>query len=605
MIGLQIEQDATAVPLRGRATALLHLLVAMVRAEPRRTMTAIAVVTAGNVSGLGVAFAVKVAVDAATHHDRSRAVTAAVVLTASLALSLGATYPIATVGMDLRERATQAIRRRIMELVTSVSGIEHHERPAYLNRVEGLMRADLDLGEAIASVVDNIATLTLLAISTVMLAGIHPALAVLPATAVPAFLCGMVTQRRGLAFSERTGPLWAFKKGLTQGVAWERTYGPELRLAGAASAIQRLQRDAADRLVHLKARLETTNSAIQLAGDAIFAAGHVAALAFVAHRALQGSMDAGDIVLAVVLAGRVRAHVLDALANAQHLHTMLIIIARVHWLEDHARSEDAGGSTPPPTALATGIRLEAVSFVYPGTSETVLDAVDLDLPAGTIVAVVGENGAGKSTLTKLLCGFYRPTSGRILVDGVDLASIELAAWRERTTAAFQDFTRPQFTVSEAVGLGDVAADSDAIRAAIDRAGAAGFIDQLPEGDATRLGRRFSDSGTQPSGGEWQKLAIARALMPTNPLLFILDEPTAALDPQAEHDLFETARRQARDNTARGVTVFVSHRFSSVRLADLIVVIEDGRIVEIGAHDELVAKHGRYSELFERQARAYR
>jgi ATP-binding cassette subfamily B protein len=277
------------------------------------------------------------------------------------------------------------------------------------------------------------------------------------------------------------------------------------------------------------------------------------------------------------------------------------------WLRDYAAShawEDSVGAAP--RRLESGIELRGVSFSYPGSTGRVLDGVDLVIPAGTSVALVGENGAGKSTLVKLLSRMYDPTEGQVLVDGVPLTSIDPEAWRRRLSAGYQDFVKYEFVAREVVGIGELGSDDRSIRAALVRGEADAIVDALPQGLDTQLGTQFPSS-SELSGGQWQRLALARAFLRERPLLLLLDEPTAALDPEAEHALYERFAEASRVAAAEtgGVTVLVSHRFSTVRMADLIVVIDDGRVIEVGSHQELLAAEGRYAELFEVQARAYR
>jgi ATP-binding cassette subfamily B protein len=231
------------------------------------------------------------------------------------------------------------------------------------------------------------------------------------------------------------------------------------------------------------------------------------------------------------------------------------------------------------------------------------------LPAGAVVAIVGENGAGKTTLVKLLAKMYEPSSGSILVDDVPLARLPAAEWRARLAGAFQDFFRFEFSAGHTVGLGDVPRmdDRPAVAAAVDRAGAADVVERLRAGLDTQLGPTWPE-GVELSFGQWQKLALARGFMRDQPLLLILDEPTAALDAETEHALFEryaAAARGAGSSTSGRVTILVSHRFSTVRMADLIVVLDGARLVEVGTHDELMAKSGQYAELYGIQAAAYR
>jgi ATP-binding cassette, subfamily B, bacterial len=255
--------------------------------------------------------------------------------------------------------------------------------------------------------------------------------------------------------------------------------------------------------------------------------------------------------------------------------------------------------------LRRGIRLDHVSFSYPGTSRVVLDDVSVALPVGAVVAIVGENGAGKTTLVKLLGKMYEPSSGSILVDDTPLARMPAGEWRARLAGAFQDFFRFEFRAGHTVGLGDVLRldDEPAVVAAVDRAGAGDVVAGLKSGLDTQLGPTWP-SGVELSFGQWQKLALARGFMRDEPLLLVLDEPTAALDAETEHALFERYAAAAR-GTASRITILVSHRFSTVRMADLIVVLDGARLVEVGTHDELMAKSGQYSELYKIQAAAYR
>jgi ATP-binding cassette subfamily B protein len=224
-----------------------------------------------------------------------------------------------------------------------------------------------------------------------------------------------------------------------------------------------------------------------------------------------------------------------------------------------------------------------------------------------VVAIVGENGAGKSTLVKLLAKMYSPTRGRILVDSTDLARVVASDWRARLAGAFQDFFRFELRSRHAVGVGDLPRldDEPAVRAAVDRAGAGDLVERLPAGLDTQLGPTWPD-GVEVSFGQWQKLALARGFMRDGPLVLVLDEPTAALDADTEHALFERYAAAVRAGGNRGrITLLVSHRFSTVRMADLIVVLDGSRVVEHGSHEALVARGGQYAQLYAIQAAAYR
>ncbi|HEY9713424.1 MAG TPA: ABC transporter ATP-binding protein, partial [Chroococcales cyanobacterium] len=269
-------------------------------------------------------------------------------------------------------------------------------------------------------------------------------------------------------------------------------------------------------------------------------------------------------------------------------------------------------TTAVPAKLKEGIRFESVVFSYPDKTERVLDGVSFTLLPGQSVALVGENGAGKTTIVKLLSRLHDPTEGRIVVDGIDLKQYDLQAWREKISVIFQDFCRYHMTARENIGIGKVGAIEDLalVKEAAQRSNAEAVIDKLADGYETTLGHYYStrDKGAELSGGEWQKLGLARAFMRSNnhgsanmdAQLLILDEPTAALDAKAEHDVYMRFHELTRGKT----TFLISHRFSTVKMADLILVLENGKIIEQGNHTQLMDKEGEYARLFKLQADRY-
>jgi len=511
-------------------------------------------------------------------------------------------------GSTLSDRTAGYVTARVAGLMHAVGGVDHLERPAYLT--------ELDLLEQNLRLLANGAREMLLVVQVlvrtvgiaVILALVYPPLALLPLFAI----APVAGERVSVWLRQRSDERLAADRRLANELFELATSaGPakELRVFGATSPLRARHATLAATVNAGTRKTALLGGACGAAGWLIFAAGFVGAIAIVVVRAVHGSGTVGEVVLAVTLIQRVQLQVGQAAASIGRLLTTARTAERLLWLEDYAAADQArrrDATTPPPARLTDGITLRGVTFGYPPDGASVLDGIDLHLPAGAAVALVGENGAGKTTLVKLLTGMYQPTSGDVLLDGVPLADIDLASWRARTAATFQDFVRFELLAGETVGLGDLPRleDEPAIRSALHRADAATVAAELPDGLATRLGRSFS-GGRELSGGQWQRLALARGMMREAPLLLILDEPTASLDALTEAALFErylSARTQA--GGAGAITLLVSHRFSTVRMADLIVVLDQGRIAAVGDHEALMRDGGLYAELYELQARAY-
>lgn len=508
---------------------------------------------------------------------------------------------------ELSERAELDFDEQLIALSNGSAGIEHQERPEHADLLTVLRQESRQFRASLEALLNLLGLVLAVILTAVLLALTNPVLLLLPVAAVPPLLAGRWAEKSLDHAKSRTAESTRIALNLFH-LSTSAAAAGELR-------VFRLQDELRSRHAkHWSAatrglwRAQVSATGLRAAGQVIFALAYVGAVLFVVRDAIAGRRSVGDIVLVITLAAQVNQQVTTAVQLLQVLQRMSSAYRR---LDTVARLVAAPAGTPadvaPPTRLRTGIELDGVGFSYPGTDRAALSDVRLTLPASGTVAIVGENGAGKTTLVKLLCGFYRPTKGRVLVDGVDLRDISIERWRERIAAGFQDFVRFEFPARETVGLGDLPniESDDAVHAALDRAHALDVLDRLADGLDTQLGKSYAD-GTELSGGQWQKLALGRSMMRTSPLLLVLDEPTSALDPEAEHALFERYAEQAkRVGTSTGaITLFVSHRFSTVRMADLIIVVQNGRIAEYGDHPSLVASGGLYSELYGLQAKAY-
>ncbi|OAH13871.1 ABC transporter ATP-binding protein [Streptomyces jeddahensis] len=556
----------------------------------------------------GIALSLRAVIDGSVHGALGTAVVGA----CGVAVSHGATAVFQATIVDLylllADETDLELRPRIYGWIAGIEGLDHLERTDFLDRLEGARNNTWRLCTSLWDVVLAVQAALKLGATLLVLGTVSPwLLFLLPFAALPLWF-----DHRGkqavVDTETATAEVFRLQRHLFQ-LGTRADSGKDIRVAGAGEEIARRQAAAWDEAAHLRYRARVRAAWWKFGGWAVFACGFAGGLALVVYGAAHGNATAGDVVMAVTVASGLRQTVQAVVGSTANTLGTRTAIESYFWLRDYAAAETARttGAALAPARLDKGIAFDHVSYRYPGTDRLALDDVSIHIPAGTVVAVVGEYGSGKTTLVKLLAKFYRPDTGRITLDGVDLADLDTAHWRSRISAAFQDFGRLETTFAEGVGLGDLPhlTDRERITRAIRDADASTLVERLPQGLDTQLGRELG--GVDLSEGQWQRVALARSVMRDDPLLFVLDEPTASLDAPSEHAIFERQMSRARrlaDHTG-AITVIVSHRFSTVTGADLILVLDGGRLVESGTHAELSAVDGgRYADLYGIQEAAY-
>jgi len=498
------------------------------------------------------------------------------------------------------DRFTRHVSIRVMEHASQLD-LSSYEDPVFYDKLE---RARVQATDRIA-MVQAIGTMAQQVITAITLsAGIvlfSPWLLVALVLAVlPAFLGESHFAFKGYALAIRQTPVRRQLDYLrTLGASKESA--KELKLFGLSGFLTgeytRLSNDLYDQNISLARRRLVAGALLSI----ISTGAYYAAYAYVVYRTVTGALTWGSLqFLAGALAG--------ASTNIQSIFSTFSSIADqslfltdlVEFLRVHPTIRSKPNALPAPRPIRDGVLFERVSFTYPGTSRPVLDRLDLRIGPGERLALVGENGQGKTTIVKLITRLYDPHAGRILLDGVDLRDYDIDDLHSQIGVIFQDFVRYEMTARTNIATGRIeAADDLSVRRAAIKSLAQQVIDRLPGSYNQLLGRRF-EGGVDLSGGEWQKIALARAYLRDAQIL-ILDEPTAALDARSEFEVF----RRFTELTESRMALLISHRFSTVRMADRIVVLEDGQIAEQGTHNQLVALGGRYSGMFEMQAANYR
>lgn len=605
--------DADLLPLPGfveRIRALLRVVGLVYRRDRRRTVLALVPVFPFVVAV--VALSGQAILRAHGTDETGRVAVIAVVAGAALLTATVMGYWQAANGLlRLVQVASTEVDATLLHHLAAVPTIDVFDDHTLVDRLEILRVGREPLVNALSLVGSLIGVVMGTVVTALLFAAVDPRLVVLPVLMLPVVVVYHRTETNGSRAEQRVAERRRLALHLYD-VGTGPAEGKELRVLGHADAL--VERHAA---TWQEVDDELSRIAIRgLVSRLLAWAAYCLVLAGVLASVLSGDSTAGDLsgprlfLLAMATSQLVflasnGAMVAASLRNAADVAGHFDQV--VQTADERSGRAATATATAAPDTIRHGIALRGVRFRYPAAGTDALGPIDLDLPAGSVSAVVGPNGAGKTTLVNLLLGLRRPTVGSITVDAVPLEQITPASWFESAAIVSQDFTRFELSARESVGVGDLGRldDDDAVLSALERADAAAFVADLPDGLATVLGPRLG--GRDLSGGQWQRIAMARGLMRSTPLLLVLDEPTVSMDAVTERRLLERCIADARRLAAeRGtIVVFVSHRYATARLADQILVVDGGRITEAGSHGHLMTMDGHYADMYRRQAEAYR
>ncbi|HEX3815324.1 MAG TPA: ABC transporter ATP-binding protein, partial [Mycobacteriales bacterium] len=559
--------------------ALWLVIATTVRAAPLQSLLCLVETAGSALRALNPLFYGLFAVGA-VHHDTSQLLAAVVGLIGTTGIQLA----FSVLGCSARIRQMDTIgfvfSHRIATIIASIETLDHQESPELLDRLQMFRDYSGNIGGALNSMLGLLNTSVWAATSLAVALTADWRLIILVALGIPRILLTRRTVRWDKAVEEEGSPHSRRANELID-MSRHLDSGAEIRVFGLRQELRRIIRESTWRWQVPTIRYARKYMLLDLSNGLVYFGAAVGILAWMLNDATHGRVTVQTFTIAITALGTLQSLSGNIVGAVKWAAESVRSATRFVWLQDYAAEVHCrySGARQPPATLRHGIRLENVSYRYSGAEKDAISDLTLDLPPGTVVALVGENGAGKSTLVKLLTGMYAPTSGRILIDGVDLAEIDLTEWRRRCSGAFQDHANFEFTAGESVGVGQIEQfDSEpAILRALHAGAGEDVLHALPDGLGTQLGTRWP-GGVELSGGQWQRLAIGRGMMRATPLMLALDEPTSALDAATEHALFERYAEAAHEGGQRGaVTLLVTHRFSTVAAADIVVVLDGGRI----------------------------
>lgn len=530
-------------------------------------------------------------------------VTFLIVLEGALALLGALTRSVAGLvseaqGMVVTDRVQEVIHAKSVE-----ADLEYYENPQYYDT---LHRAQQEAGYRPTHILGGLLGVGQSSISLLAMVGLL--IAVHWAVALMLFLTAIPTVLARLRFSTKLYR-WQRSRTPAERMAWylnwlltRDVHAKEIRLFGLGEMLRQRYRDMRRQLRSERLDLSRQRTIIETGAQAVAMVGVFGAYIVIAYRTLQGIGTIGDLVMYYQAFQRGQAFMRDLLGSIAGLYEDSLFLNNLYeFLDLSKKIVEPAAPRPLPRPMRSGIAVEGVGFRYPNSTRSVLDDISLTIAPGEVIALVGENGAGKTTLCKLLCRLYDPDAGRITLDGTDLREFATSDLRRQISVIFQDYVRYNLSARDNIWMGniEISPNDERIGEAARSAGADAVIRRLPRGYDTTLGKWF-DEGEELSIGEWQKVALARAFL-RDAQVIVLDEPTSSMDAKTEFEVFSQFRRLVAGRAA----VLISHRFSTVRMADTIYVLEGGRIIERGSHADLVRQGGTYARLFDLQAQHYR
>jgi ATP-binding cassette, subfamily B, bacterial len=599
--------------LKTQMTQALHLLPAFKlvwQSSPRWMIArAIALLLQG-VLPLVSLFLLKLIIDQVASSTAAIDKTAAFQHALLLLLTLGCVMLLSSAVASVAELVNTAQTQRVTDFMQNLlleksvaADLEYYENAQYYDT---LQRAQQEAPFRPNQILNRVAQILQNGISLVGILGLLVSLywglaAILLVAAFPALLVRLKFSKILYQWQRRRTVLDRKAMYLSVMLTHEQ-YAKEIRLFNLGSLFRTRFRQFRQQIYRENLRITFRRAIASLSAEAFAEILTVGVFIYIAYQTIQGSLKIGDLVLYQQALQRGESALQALLSGLSGLYEDNLFLNNLYeFLDLKPKLRDTEDPKAFPNPVEQGIVLDRVNFQYGNTSRQALHDISLTIRPQETIALVGENGSGKTTLVKLLCRLYDPTSGRITVDGIDLQKIAIAELRQQVSVIFQDYAKYHFPAGENIRLGNIQYPSDSIRIeqAARRSGAHEVISDLPNGYETMLGKVF-DNGEELSVGQWQKVALARAFLRESQLI-VLDEPTSAMDPKAEYEVFQKFRDLTRDQMA----VIVTHRLSTVKMADRIYVLDKGRIIEQGSHTELLQLKGTYARLFEVQAQSYR